>query len=75
MCVKKELSQNAWVAQSVKRLTLDLGSGRDLTVHQFKPGAGLCADSTEPAWDSLSLSLCPSHACALSQNKLKNKIK
>ena len=46
-----------WVAQSVKRPTLDLGSGHDLTVHGFKPRVRLCAENAEPAWDSLSLPL------------------
>ena len=27
----------AWVAQSVEHLTLDFGSGHNLTVHGFKP--------------------------------------
>ena len=36
------------MAQSVKRLTLDLGSGHDLTVHELEPHVRLCA---EPAWD------------------------
>ena len=54
------------MAQLVKRLTLDFGSGHDLTVHGFEPRVGLCADSAEPAWESLSLSL----PCLLS---LKNK--
>ena len=45
-----------WVAQLVKHLTLDFGSGHDLTVR------GLWADSEEPAWDSLALFLpLPSH--------------
>ena len=44
-------------AQSIERLTLDFGSGCDLTVHGIKPLVGLCADSVETAWDSLSLSL------------------
>ena len=56
----------AWVVQSVKHLTLDLGSGCDLMVSD-KPRVRLCTDSVEPAWDSLSLSLCPSPA--LPQNK------
>ena len=43
------------VAQSGKRPTLGLGSGHDLTVHEIEPHVGLCADSVEPAWDSLSL--------------------
>ena len=48
------------MAQSVKHPTPDFGSGHDLTVYEFEPQVGLCAD-TEPAWDSLSLSLslCP----------------
>ena len=49
------------MAQSVKRLTLHFGSGHDLKVLEFEPCVGLCADSVEPAWDSLSLPL-PAHA-------------
>ena len=45
------------MAQSVKRLTLDLGSGHDLTVRELEPRVGLCADCTEPVWDLLSPSL------------------
>ena len=45
------------MAQAVKRLTLDFGSGHDVTVREFEPQIGLCADITEPAWDSLSASL------------------
>ena len=45
------------MAQSVKGPTLDFGSGHDLRVPEFKPRVGLCADSVEPAWDSLSPSL------------------
>ena len=37
---------HAWVAQSVKRPTLDLGSGHDLTVPEIESHVGLCADST-----------------------------
>ena len=51
-----ELGQHAWVAQSVKHPTLDFGSGHGLTVCEFEPCIGLCADSAQPAWDSL----CPS---------------
>ena len=75
-----------WVAQSVKHLTLDVGSGRDLMVHEFKPHMGLCADGRESAWDYVSPSLSappplvrmPAHAYALSLslsvkiNKLTN---
>ena len=54
----------AWVAQSVEHLSLDFGSGHDLTVCDIEPHVGLCADSAEPAWDSLSAS--PPLALALS---------
>ena len=62
---------STWAAPSVKGLTLGFGSGRDLTVCEFEPHVGLCTDRAEPAWDSLSLSLCPSpvHAVPLSLNK------
>ena len=71
------------MAQSVKHLILDLGSGHDFTVCEFKPGIGLCIDSAEPGWDSLSfLSLllpCSlTHmcgACALSLSLCQNKLK
>ena len=52
-----------WVAQSVKRPTLDFGSGHDLSwLGELELHVGLCADGTEPAWDSvrLPLSLCSS---------------
>ena len=42
---------------SVKRLTLDFGSGHDLTVLEIEPHIGVGADSAEPAWDSLSFPL------------------
>ena len=63
------------VVQSVKYLTLDLGSGHAPTVCEFEPHIGLCADSTEPVWDSASHSLCPSPACALSLPLKLNKLK
>ena len=34
--------------------TFNFSSGHDLTVHEFEPHVGLCADSVGPAWDSLS---------------------
>ena len=43
--------------QLVERLIPDFSSGHDLTVPEFEPRIGLWADSTEPAWDSLSPSL------------------
>ena len=60
------------MAQSVKRRLLIFSSGHDLTVCEIEPRVGLCADSTEPAWESLSLSPQSNlHArmCAFSQNK------
>ena len=60
----------AWVAQSVKCPALDFHLGRDLTVHEIEPLVRLCADSTEPAWDSLSPSFSAPpqlmHLCFLS---------
>ena len=46
-----------WVPQLVKYLTLDFGSGHELMVHEMESPIMLCTDSTEPAWDFLSLSL------------------
>ena len=43
---------------------LDLGSGGDLTVCGFEPRIRFCADSTEPAWDSLSFPLSPPFPCS-----------
>ena len=62
-----------WVTQLVRYMTLDFGSGHGFMVCEFKPHVGLCTDSMEPAWDSLS----PSHsappplmrAFVVSQNK------
>ena len=45
------------MAQLIKNPTLDFNSGHDLTVNKFQPHIDLCADSTKPAWDSVSLSL------------------
>ena len=36
-----------WVAQSIKRPTLDLGSGHDLMVCGFEPHIRLCALTTQ----------------------------
>ena len=40
---------DAWVAQSFKRLTHDLGSGHDLAVRELGCCVRICADSSEPA--------------------------
>ena len=58
------------MAQLVKRLTLDFGSGRDLGVREFEPRVRLCTRGVKPAWDLLSLPLCvQSLSFSLSQNK------
>ena len=62
------------MAQLAERLTLDFVSGHDLKVRGIDPLIRLCADSTEPAWDSLSFSLSlsappPTHALSLKINK------
>ena len=59
----------AWVAQLFNCPTLDFGPGRDLIVRKVEPLIGLCADSTEPAWDFLSPFLFAPPLLALSQNK------
>ena len=57
------------VAQPVKHPTLGFSLGHDLTVCGIEPRIGFCADSMEPAWDSLSLPLPLFHVCSLSQKK------
>ena len=48
----------AWVAQLVKRLTLDFGSGHVLAVGGFETPTRLCSESMDPARIlSVSLSL------------------
>ena len=42
------------MAQSVKPVTLGLGSGHDIVVHEIEPRVRLCAGSKELAWDSFS---------------------
>ena len=56
----QKVSRGAWVAQSVKRLTLDFGSSHDLTVCEFEPHVRLGILSLSlslPLPCSLSLSL------------------
>ena len=80
----------AWEAQLDKHQTLGFSSGHDLTLsvgllvsaqvmislfHEIEPHIELCADSMEPACDSLSPSLCPpSLMLSLSLSKI-NKLK
>ena len=70
---ENETSKGAWMAQTVKCPALDLSSGHDRTICEFKPHVRLCTDGVEPAWDSASPSLCPSPACALSLSLSRNK--
>ena len=66
------------MAQSVEHLSPDLGSGHDLMFCGIEPHVGIHADSTEPAWDSLSpsFSALPSlHSLPLKINKLLKKVK
>ena len=56
------------MAQLVELLTVDFGSGHDLTVPEIEAHIGLC-NSLKPAWDSLSL--CPSLTLTLSQINIK----
>ena len=58
-----------WVAQGVQRPTLGLSSGHDLTACEIEPHARLCADTTEPAWDSVSLSRSHSFYVSFKINK------
>ena len=45
------------MVQSVECPTLDFGPGHDPLVHGIELYVGLCADGTEPAWDSHSPSV------------------
>ena len=46
--------RGTWVAQSVKHLTRDFGSGHDLLILGIQPRVRLHTHSMEPAWDSPS---------------------
>ena len=74
-------SWGAWVVQSVKHPTPDLGSGHDLIACEFEPRVGLCADSS--VWSllwilylllSLSLSAPPPLGLILSLSLSLSKI-
>ena len=54
--------RGSWVAQSVECLTWAQAM---MVVRAFELHIGLVVVSTEPTLDPLSLSLCPSPACAL----------
>ena len=82
----RRLVRGTWVARSVKRPTLDFGSGHDLTLHELEPLIRLVrlwADSVEPTWDSpfpcLSPSLSrrpsPARACSLSVSQINKHSK
>ena len=47
--LKMKTVRHTSVAQSVKHLTLDLGTGHDLTVCESEPRTGLRTDGVEPA--------------------------
>ena len=60
------------------RLSVRLQPGHNLTVHEFEPRVGLCADGSEPGACfrfCVSLSLCPSpvHALSLSVPKINKR--
>ena len=67
--LNKYVLRGAWVAQSVERPIPDFGSGHDLMVYEIEPRVGLCADSVESAWNSLSFSPPLPHLCVLSLSK------
>ena len=60
-------------AQSVEHETLDFGSGHDLVVCGFKRWVRLCAESTDPVWDSLSHSLSLPLPCSCVHGFSRNK--
>ena len=64
-----------WRLGGSVREASDFLSGHNLTVREFVPRVGLCADSLEPGaclGFCMSLSLCPTPACTLSLS-LKNE--
>ena len=52
-----------WVAQSVKQLILDFGSGLDLMVHDFEPHISGSALTVKSLLGVLSFSSSPAHMC------------
>ena len=53
------------MTQPIKCLAFDFGSCHDLTVHEFELCIGVCVDSLDLAWDSLSLPLSLSASASL----------
>ena len=68
-------TQGTWAAQSVKQ---PASAQVMISVLEFKPRVGLCADSSEPRacfGFCVSLSLCPSPTHALSLSKRNKTLK
>ena len=59
-------NRGAWVAQSVERPTSAQVMSSQLVSSSLASGSVLTAQILEPAWDSVSHTLCPSPAHALS---------
>ena len=57
ICANFKKSWGTWVTQSIKRPTLDFGSGHGLMVHGLQPHVGLCTGSMEPSWGGEGFSL------------------
>ena len=70
------MGRGTWAAQSVKRLTLDFGSGHDLTVCKTKPHVRLMLSAQRLLVIlSLPLSLSAPPVCALSLFQNKSTLK
>ena len=67
---KSEKVRGAGVAQLVKCLTLDFGSGRDLTVCDFEPRIGLHVDTVDLLGIFSLLSL-PPHSLKINKYTFK----
>ena len=65
----KAVYRDAWVALSVKHLTLGFSSGHDLMACESESHIRLYTDGTEPAEDSLSPSLSVPPMLSLSLSK------
>ena len=66
---KKRRNRDAWVAQSVKCLTLDFYSDYDLIVCEFKPHVV----NVKAVWDSLSALTPPPPLSKINKYTLKKK--